>query len=626
MEPIKTMRYLGNKTDMLDMIDSIVTEFQEKLGLTSTLVDAFGGTGSVTHHFNQRGYTVVSNDLNDYAYKLCYSRNNVCADDLVFAGLNMSLPQVLAHLNQCKKKGFVYEEYSPNPSRPYERKYFTNENAERIDGIRSQLEIWHQTQLITEKEFVHLVALLVETTSLYSNIPGTYGAFLQKWDSRALKPLQLTEETHRHLLAAAHTDAHKTYHEDFATIVGQFESSDILYLDPPYNERDYGSYYHVLETISKYDCPELKDNKTGTKKHSQKSNWCVKAKAAKELEYILQHTPAKLVLLSYNAEGFIPPDEIQALFEKYGQYSARQKTVKRFKCNTKTVTDGVVEYIHVLEKRAPVVEGPLSEEDGFLRTAHGTMIRQCCLEGMMSLPAHSVDLICCDLPYGLTECKWDTTIDLDRLWACYTRVLKENGTVLLFGQQPFTSRLVSSNYEMFKYSLVWQKSKPGGFAQAPYKVLCEHEDILLFTRGKTTKNAKNRMTYNPQGTVACNIAMKGKTGATAHRQGRKTQDDYVQTTTNYPRSVLKFNNEGKVKHPTQKPLALIEYLVKTFSNENETVLDNCMGSGTTAVACIKNNRKFVGYETDPTYYDVCVERIHGAIADLRNSPARPEQT
>tara|TARA_R110002153_G_scaffold93486_2_gene226012 strand:- start:531 stop:1328 length:798 start_codon:yes stop_codon:yes gene_type:complete len=243
------------------------------------------------------------------------------------------------------------------------------------------------------------------------------------------------------------------------------------------------------------------------------------------------------------------------------------------------------------------------------QTPQGYISNVCCLEGMKKILPKSIDLICCDLPYGLTECKWDTPIDIEQLWKCYNSILKDNGTIILFGQQPFTSRLVASNYKMYKYSLVWQKSKPGGFAQAPYKVLCEHEDILIFTNGKTTKNSQNRMTYNPQGTIACNIKMKGKTGTTEHRKGRKTQNDYIQTTTNYPRSILKFNNEGKVKHPTQKPLLLIEYLIKTFSNENEVILDNCMGSGTTAIACIKNNRKYIGFEMNTTYFDICKERI-----------------
>ena len=237
------------------------------------------------------------------------------------------------------------------------------------------------------------------------------------------------------------------------------------------------------------------------------------------------------------------------------------------------------------------------------------IFNRCCLNGMKALPDNSVDLICTDLPYGLTECKWDTPIDLDELWRSYKRIIKPYGTIILFAQQPFTSRLVSSNYEMFKYSLVWQKSKPGGFAQAPYKFLTEHEDILIFSNGKTSMNALHKMTYNPQGTVPCNKIMKGKTGCTEHRGNRKTQDDYIQTTTNYPRSVLKFGNAGKTKHPTQKPLDLITYLVRTFSNENDIVLDSCLGSGTTVIACIDSNRQFVGYELDKKYFDVCVERI-----------------
>ncbi len=228
---------------------------------------------------------------------------------------------------------------------------------------------------------------------------------------------------------------------------------------------------------------------------------------------------------------------------------------------------------------------------------------------MKLLPDHCVDLICVDLPYGLTECKWDTPIDLDTLWSQYKRILKPFGTVVLFGQQPFTSRLVASNYEMFKYSLVWQKSKPGGFAQAPYKVLCEHEDILVFSYGKTAENAKNKMVYNPQGTIPCNKPMKGKTGSTEHRKNRATQSDYVQTTTNYPRSILSFKNEGKTVHPTQKPLDLIKYLILTFSNKGATVLDSCFGSGTTIFACRETERNFIGYELDKKYFEHCLQQI-----------------
>lgn len=608
MEEIKTMRYLGNKTDHLEFIEKILNQY--KGTLKPTLFDGFGGTGSVTQYFNQKGYVVTSNDINDYSYKLCFSRNNIMMSELTFEGLNMNINDVLNHLNTCKTKGFIYENYSPNSSCKYERKYFTNKNAEIIDGIRYQIEEWYKSKQITQKEYIHLIAILIETASLYSNIPGTYGAFLTTWDSRALKTLTLTMEIHKKLLCHSDTLNNKTYNSDIRDIVKTVKSCDFMYLDPPYNERDYATYYHVLETISQYNNPELKDNKTGTKKISIKSNWCKKSSVINELDYVIKNSTAKVVLLSYNNEGIMKEEDIKAIFEKYGTYSNQKKEVKRFKCNKTQNNVIVYEYIHILE-RIPIIEESSIINSNVITTnsERGYISNVCCLEGMKKIPPKSIDLICCDLPYGLTECKWDTPIELDKLWESYNNILKDNGTIILFGQQPFTSRLVASNYKMFKYSLVWQKSKPGGFAQAPYKMLCEHEDILVFTYGKTTKNSKNRMTYNPQGTIDCNIKMKGKTGTTEHRKGRKTQNDYVQTTTNYPRSILKFNNEGKVHHPTQKPLLLIEYLIKTFSNENEVVLDNCMGSGTTAIACIKNNRNYIGFEMDTKYFEICKERI-----------------
>ena len=608
MASIKTMRYLGNKTDHLEFIETVLDKYKGKL--EPTLFDGFGGTGSVTQYFNQKGYNVTSNDINDYSYKLCFSRNNIILTDLTFKGLKMSINDVLNHLNTCKKKGFIYENYSPNSSCKYERKYFTNENAEIIDGIRCQIEEWSKSKQITQKEYIHLIAILIETTSLYSNIPGTYGAFLKNWDSRALKTLTLDMKIHKKLLCHNDTVNNKTYNSDIRDIVKTVQSCDFMYLDPPYNERDYATYYHVLETISKYDNPELKDNKTGTKQKSKKSNWCRQSSVMNELDYVIKNSNAKVILLSYNNEGIMKEEDIKTIFEKYGTYFNQKKEVKRFKCNKTQNSVVVYEYIHILERIPVIEEIPIIDYDNLTTTTpQGYISNICCLEGMTKIPPKSIDLICCDLPYGLTECKWDTPIDLDKLWKLYNNILKDNGTIILFGQQPFTSRLVASNYKMFKYSLVWQKSKPGGFAQAPYKVLCEHEDILVFTYGKTTKNSKKRMTYNPQGTIACNIEMKGKTGTTEHRKGRKTQNDYVQTTTNYPRSILKFNNEGKVKHPTQKPLLLIENLIKTFSNENEVVLDNCMGSGTTAIACIKNNRKYIGFEMDTKYFEICKERI-----------------
>jgi site-specific DNA-methyltransferase (adenine-specific) len=231
---------------------------------------------------------------------------------------------------------------------------------------------------------------------------------------------------------------------------------------------------------------------------------------------------------------------------------------------------------------------------------------------MKRIPDKSIQLILTDLPYGLTECKWDSVIPLADLWKEYKRIIKPTGAIVLFGQQPFTSCLIASNYEMFKYSLVWKKSKTGNFAQAPYRFLSQHEDIAVFSYGKVAKNGNPRMAYYPQGTIACNKTMKGKTGTTEHREGRSTQNDYVQTVTNYPRSSLEFGNEGKPEHPTQKPVDICEYLIKSYTAENDTVLDSCMGAGTTAVAAIRTKRIFVGFEKEKEFYDIAMNRIKKA--------------
>lgn len=616
---IKSMRYLGNKTKHLPFIFETVLQCQTVIGKTNpVLFDAFGGSGTVSQFFNHNGYTVISNDMNDYSFKLCYCRNSIVHNDLIFAGLDKNIDEVITHLNNCRYKGFVFVNYSPNTLLDYERKYFTNENAEIIDGIRTQIEEWYSLSKIDKNEHILLISMLIESVSLYSNIPGTYGAFNKQWDPRSLKKLQIDSGVVNNLLSKY---KHKTYNNDLRDIINDVEC-DILYLDPPYNGREYSMYYHVLETISLYDNPILNNNKTGTKKTYKKSKWCNKKLCKQELEYMIKNTKAKCIIMSYNNEGLMTADEIKELFCKYGSYNVVDKEVRRFKCNENNTDIRVFEYIHTLIKHEnpndPVETQPdeIVQDDEIktnnILVEEPTMNRIfncCCLNGMKALPDNSVDLICTDLPYGLTECKWDTPIDIDELWRSYKRIIKPYGTIILFAQQPFTSRLVSSNYEMFKYSLVWQKSKPGGFAQAPYKFLTEHEDILIFSNGKTSMNALHKMTYNPQGTVPCNKIMKGKTGCTEHRGNRKTQDDYIQTTTNYPRSVLKFGNAGKTKHPTQKPLDLITYLVRTFSNENDIVLDSCLGSGTTVIACIDSNRQFVGYELDKKYFDVCVERI-----------------
>ena len=234
-----------------------------------------------------------------------------------------------------------------------------------------------------------------------------------------------------------------------------------------------------------------------------------------------------------------------------------------------------------------------------------------CLEVMAMLPDGSVGMVLTDPPYGTTACKWDAVIPFAPMWAQIKRVIKKNGAIVMTASQPFTSALVVSNVGMFKYSLIWRKSKICHFAQAPYRFLTEHEDVLVFSAGGTSKNSLNRMTYNPQGTKSCNKLCRGK-GHSEHRPSKNKQADYVQTTTGYPKSILEFASDPAKAHPTQKPAALMEYLIRTYTSEGQTVLDFTMGSGTTGVAAMNTGRKFIGIELDQEYFRIAKERIETA--------------
>lgn len=233
-----------------------------------------------------------------------------------------------------------------------------------------------------------------------------------------------------------------------------------------------------------------------------------------------------------------------------------------------------------------------------------------CLVGMKDIPNKSIDMILCDLPYGTTEISWDTIIPFEPLWEQYERVIKDNGAIVLTAAQPFTSELIMSNKKLFKYSLVWRKTRIQGFAQAPYRFMTEHEDIAVFSKAGTAKNANNRMKYNPQGLIYKPRVTKGKkANSSIHRVRKTDQEDFVSEWTNYPKSILEIDSEFNTIHPTQKPVALFEYLIKTYTNEGDTVLDNCMGSGTTAIACHNTQRNYIGFELDKTYYEMSLKRI-----------------
>jgi site-specific DNA-methyltransferase (adenine-specific) len=249
-----------------------------------------------------------------------------------------------------------------------------------------------------------------------------------------------------------------------------------------------------------------------------------------------------------------------------------------------------------------------------------------CIVEMDKIKDDSVDLILCDLPYGTTKCKWDTIIDLNHLWKHYKRIIKKpSGVILLFGQQPFTSMLVSSNYEWFKYNLIWKKNKTTQFLLANYRPMKCTEDICVFSKGGAAAASKNtgNMTYNPQGLIPTNIKKRnskeriGKMLNQQHHLGKNNKlisnSEYTQNFTNYPNELIVFDIEFDTIHETQKPVKLIEYLIKTYSNEGDTVLDNTMGSGTTGVGCLNTNRKFIGIEKEEKYFKLSKYRITNVI-------------
>ena len=252
-----------------------------------------------------------------------------------------------------------------------------------------------------------------------------------------------------------------------------------------------------------------------------------------------------------------------------------------------------------------------------------------CIDKMALIEDDSVDLVLCDLPYGTTKCKWDTIINLDLLWKHYKRIVKKpQGVILLFGQQPFTSMLVSSNYEWFKYNIIWKKNKTTQFLLANYRPMKCTEDICVFSKGGAAAASikTGNMTYNPQGLKPVNIKKQnsekriGKMLNQAHHLGANNKllsnAEYTQKFTNYPIELIEFDIENSTIHETQKPVKLIEYLILTYSNEGDTVLDNTMGSGTTGVGCINTKRKFIGIELNEKYYRLSKNRIKETVSVL----------
>ena len=224
-----------------------------------------------------------------------------------------------------------------------------------------------------------------------------------------------------------------------------------------------------------------------------------------------------------------------------------------------------------------------------------------CLELMKDIPDKSIDMILCDLPYGTTACKWDTVIPFEELWEQYNRIVKDNGAIVLFGSEPFSSQLRMSNFKNYKYDWVWEKNRPTGLFTAKKMPMKYHENIIVFY--------DKQPIYNP---IMWEGNKNHKRGKNSSKSEHYKNSSFTEDTLNglkYPKSILKFDRPHPPIHPTQKPVALLEYLIKTYTFEGETVLDNCMGSGSTGVACKHTNRNFIGIELDENYFEIAKKRI-----------------
>ncbi|WP_373069852.1 site-specific DNA-methyltransferase [Sulfurimonas sp.] len=242
-----------------------------------------------------------------------------------------------------------------------------------------------------------------------------------------------------------------------------------------------------------------------------------------------------------------------------------------------------------------------------------------CLLGMQMIKDKSIDLILCDLPYGTTKNKWDSVIDLEKLWEQYERIIKDDGAILLFAQSPFDKVLACSNMKLFRHEWIWEKPEATGFLNAEKMPMKAHENILVFY--------KSLPTYNPIKTKGHKKESKKESKAKCKMSTSYGKQLYTKdycSTERYPRSVIKFSKDKQIEHlhPTQKPLALIEYFIKTYSNEGEIVLDNCVGSGTTPVGCVRQKRDFIGFDngicefTKKPFAEIATERVRRALGQV----------
>lgn len=343
------MNYIGSKLTLLPFLKKVFDRVKD--GDEKTFCDIFAGTGAVGRHFKSLGFTVIANDLQYYAYALnkAYLEINETPD---FTGLrkrfakelknysslsNDSAQQVLAFINDFSGvSGFIAENYSPTGG----RQYYTVENAQKADAIRQKIEEWRKKKLLTEQEYFYVLCSLLEAIDQVANTASVYGAYLKKFKASALKPLHL-----KPLELTNHVRDCRVWNTDANELIEKIEC-DVLYLDPPYNHRQYGANYHVLETLAAYDNPALK-GVTGMREYP-KSDYCRKDAAYSAMEDLIRKAKAKHILVSYNDEGVMPIKELQQILKLRGKPKIFQTKYNRFKADNGRVykKDATVEYVH----------------------------------------------------------------------------------------------------------------------------------------------------------------------------------------------------------------------------------------------------------------------------------------
>jgi len=359
------MRFIGCKENLLDFIETFV---KQKDIRGNIFCDLFSGTGSVAKHFKKLGYKIISSDLLFFSYVLqkVYIEQNQYpkfakllkhlkidpVEETLFTSDSQSAKEIIKYLNNLEGvEGFIYKNYSPEGTQgqTHSRKYFTGDNSKRIDAIREKIEEWKKSNLINEQEYYFLLASLIEAVPFVANISGTYSAFLKEWDKRAFKKLTLEVPE-----IIKSDEIHKVYHEDGLKVLDQVKGVDILYLDPPYNERQYAPNYHILETIAKWDKPEIKGI-TGMRSYeNQKSEFCNPKTGINALGEIINKGNFKHLLLSYNDDGIMPESEILKLFNKVGKSEITEQNYQRYKSNSNgEQKNGVKEKIYYLKSVNP---------------------------------------------------------------------------------------------------------------------------------------------------------------------------------------------------------------------------------------------------------------------------------